>query len=60
MSYVLVMIYKLCKSIIKIGNICHYGLSKNGFFHVFLAKISTKQGGGEIKWDFFFLILKIC
>ena len=53
MSYVLVIIYKLCKNIIKIGNICHYGLSKNGFFHVFLAKMCTKQGGGEIKWDFF-------
>ena len=30
------------------------------FSMFFLAKISTKQGGGEIKWDFFFLILKIC
>ena len=38
MNYVLVTIYKLSKNIIKIGNISHYGLSKNGFFHVFLAQ----------------------
>ena len=57
MNNVLVTIYKISKNIIKIGNICHYGLSKNGFFHVFLAQICTKQGGGEIKWDFFSNIL---
>ena len=53
MSYILVIIDILSKNIIQIGNICHYGLSKNGFFHVFLAKMYTKQGGGEIKSDFF-------
>ena len=53
MSYVLVIIDILSKNIIQIGNISHYGLSKNGFFHVFLAKMCTKQGGGEIKSDFF-------
>ena len=53
MSNVLVIIYKLSKNIIKIGNICHLGLSKNGFSMFFLAKMCTKQGGGEIKWDFF-------
>ena len=59
MSYVLVIIYKLGKSTIHNDNICHYGLSKNGFFHVFLAKMCTKQGGGEIKWDFFSNIKEI-
>ena len=53
MSYVWVIIYKLSKNIIKINNICHNGLSKNGFLHVLLDKMCTKQGGGEIKWDFF-------
>ena len=53
MSYVLVIIYKLCKNIIRISNICHYGLSKNGLFHVLLANMCTKQGGGEIKLDCF-------
>ena len=58
MCYVLVIIYKLCKNIIKIGNICHYKLSKNGVFHVFLAKMCTKQGGGENKVGFFFSNIK--
>ena len=53
MGYILVIVYKLSKNIIKIGNICHYGLSKNGFFHVFLAKMCTKRGGGGNKVGLF-------
>ena len=60
MSYVLVIIYKLSKSIIQIGNSCHYGLGKNGFFHVFSQNVfKTGGGGGEIKWDFFSNIKEI-
>ena len=53
MSYVLVIIDIFSKNIIQIGTICNYGLSINGFVHVFLAKMCIKQGGGEIKSDFF-------
>ena len=59
MSYVLVIIYKLSKNIIKDRQYLSLQIEQKWIYPCLLAKMYTKQGGGEIKWDFF-LILKIC